>query len=149
MRWLLLILMLVFVSGCLSGASTKEIEQKTCEQAISELPKRFQLAVVTARPKEISKETIYNLERFFPNSFSEFHFANHKFPENGNQSKSSFCVSNGYKFMIEDSADYARECAKSGISVLLLEQPWNWETLHPRVFRVRNWNEINKYFQGK
>lgn len=31
--------MLVFVSGCLSGASTKEIEQKTCEQAISELPK--------------------------------------------------------------------------------------------------------------
>ena len=119
------------------------------QEAISELSKRFQLAVVTARPKEISKETIYNLERFFPNSFSEFHFANHKFPENGNQSKSSFCVSNEYKFMIEDSADYARECAKSGISVLLLEQPWNWETLHPRVFRVRNWNEINKYFQGK
>jgi uncharacterized HAD superfamily protein len=50
--------------------------------------------------------------------------------------------------MIEDNIHYAIELAQNGIPTILLDQPWNHDTVIPEgldIFRVKNWAEIKMY----
>ncbi|MBI4116116.1 hypothetical protein HY449_00045 [Candidatus Pacearchaeota archaeon] len=114
------------------------------QEATSLLSKKYFIAALTARPDFTMDKTLSWLEKYFPNVFSEFHFTNH-FAGNGkSKNKSDFCLEYGYEILIDDYHGHANECARRGIDVFLMEQPWNWETLHPKVIRVRNWREIQE-----
>lgn len=113
-------------------------------EAISKLSEKNHPSIITSRPESVREETIEWTHKYFPGMFREFHFTN-QFSNNGaKKNKSDFCIENGYSLLIEDNASYANECARRGIDVFLMEQPWNRKTLHPKIVRVRNWNEIQR-----
>ena len=112
------------------------------QTAVSILSEKYFLAALTARPDFIRDKTLRWIDRYFPNSFSEIHFTNHFAGNGAVKNKSDVCIKNGYGVLIDDYHGHANECARRGINVFLMEQPWNWETLHPRVVRVRNWQEV-------
>lgn len=113
------------------------------QETMSLLSEKYFIAALTARPDFTRDKTLNWLEKYFPNIFSEFHFTN--FAGNGKmKNKSDFCIQYGYETLIDDYHQHVNECAAKGIQTFLLTQPWNWETLHPKVVRVRNWNEIQQ-----
>ena len=122
----------------------KEINPVEGSQDVLKLlsPKNI-LAIITARPDFIRKKTLEWINKYFPNVFSDVHFTN-QFGGNGSKEKKSyFCLDRGYGVIVEDSAEYANECAEQGINALLLNRPWNRNgSLHPQVQRVSNWKEV-------
>ena len=113
------------------------------QDTIKLLSQKNILAIITARPDFIRERTLEWINKHFPNVFSDAHFTS-QFGGNGSKKKKSdFCLDNGYEVIIEDSAEYANECAERGINALLLNRPWNRNgSLHPQVQRVSNWKEI-------
>lgn len=122
----------------------KKIEPfSNTKEIIFKLSKTNQLAAITGRPTIIKNETILWLEKFYPNCFSEIHFSNHFPGEDKNLSKADFCLENGYELLIEDSGEFALECAQKGIKVFLFNKPWNKGfTLHANIIPVNTWEEI-------
>jgi 5'(3')-deoxyribonucleotidase len=113
------------------------------QEAINFLKKKNFLAIITSRPETLRRETTNWLLGNFPNSFLAAHFIGN-YSGNGSEGKKvSFCLREGYQVLIEDSVGEANECAEKGIDAILFEQPWNiHEKLHPKIKRVKNWQEI-------
>ena len=113
------------------------------KEIIIKLSKIHQLAAITGRPSIIRNETIFWLEKFYPNCFLETHFSNHFPGEDKNLSKADFCLEKGYELLIEDSGEFALECAQKGIKVFLFSKPWNKDCIsHENIVVVNSWEEI-------
>lgn len=97
---------------------------------------------VTARPKTIEKETREWLKKHFKNIDFPIHFTH---PASGKPKlkKSEICKSIGAKILIDDHMENALDCAENGITVYLIDAPWNQsESLPENVIRVKSWKEI-------
>jgi|TARA_Y100000310_G_scaffold339513_1_gene432405 5'(3')-deoxyribonucleotidase len=113
------------------------------KEIIFKLSKTNQLAAITGRPTVIKNETILWLGEFYPNCFTEVHFSNHFPGEDKNLSKADFCLEKGYELLIEDSKEFALECAQKGIKVFLLNKPWNKGFApHKNIVSVDTWEEV-------
>ena len=111
-------------------------------ESINSLSMGNDLAIVTARPISTYGDTFNWLDRNFRGKFQDIHFASHHFPGNGTKkNKSDFCLEYGYGILIDDYHGHVNECAEKGITSFLMTRPWNWETLHQKVIRVRNWQD--------
>jgi uncharacterized HAD superfamily protein len=101
----------------------------------------FELVFITSRPVSVKENT----EDFFKNHFGDFNFEIYFSGDmhGGKKSKAEFCNELGIKFMIEDNADYALDCAKNGVKTFLLDKPWNknYEN-HENLVKVNNWEEL-------
>ncbi len=119
------------------------------QEAISHLSKRNHLVIVTARKEYIQDKTNEWIERFFPDVFSEIHFArNINSGDESKLSKFDICMEKGYEIIIEDDLVYANPCAEKGIKSILLNHPWNQEeNLHPEITRVNNWQEVLEHLK--
>ncbi len=119
------------------------------QDVISYLSKRNHLVVITARKEYLKNETLEWIERFFPNVFSEIHFArNINSADESRPHKFDLCVENEYEIIIEDDLIYAKPCAEKGIKSILLNYPWNQEeNLHPEITQVNNWEEILEHLK--
>ncbi len=87
--------------------------------------------------------TIEWVSYHFPHiSLSDLHFVNHYSSES--LPKSSVCKNLGITLLIDDHIDNARDMIDAGLSVILLEKPWNRDIIfdHPNLYRVKNWQEI-------
>lgn len=116
------------------------------QEAVHALSEKYNLSALTARPISTYNETISWLNENYPCVFSDVHFVSHHFPENGiKMNKSDVCLEHGFGILIDDYHEHINECSEKGIQTLLLTQPWNWETLHPKVRRARNWQEVLQY----
>ena len=102
------------------------------------------LYVITARPKEIADTTIRTISQHFPDIFLEVLFSNDFFNGSGSKKKSEVCKQFDVELLIEDNRDYALDCAKNGIKVLLLDKPWNKNYFsHTNIIKVNDWYNIN------
>ena len=121
--------------------------------ALDVLRKHFDLHVVTSRQTDIEPQTREWIEQFFPDTFTALHFGNHfgKPSKNGvvaKVSKPDMCARIRAVALIDDSIDYARQCAAAGIPVFLFgDYPWNrmqpgMASLDARVTRVANWRMV-------
>jgi len=73
--------------------------------------------------------------------FSKLHFSQKKIKK-----KSEICKELRIDFLVEDSLEYARECAKNGTKVFLFNAPWNQtDNLPDNIIRINSWNKIIKY----
>lgn len=114
-------------------------------KAIQKLKKNHELFIVTSRQNHVSAPTIEWINKHFPDSFSGILFGNHFSKEGPAKAKSEICKEIGAEILIDDSLDYAKECAGKGIKVLLFDHPWNQaETLPKNIQRVYSWQEILK-----
>mmetsp|Transcript_5109 Transcript_5109/g.8925 ORF Transcript_5109/g.8925 Transcript_5109/m.8925 type:complete len:230 (+) Transcript_5109:316-1005(+) len=127
------------------------------QEGILQLSKYFRLVCVTSRQLIVEEETRKWLTKFYPGLFSDVLFGNHWGVQGRKVSKSELCRIINAVALIDDSLDYARECAANGIPVLLFDykHQYRWNKteipLHPLINRVSDWNEIvntciNQYF---
>lgn len=119
-------------------------------EAISELSKNNEIIFITSRPEKIRIKTEKFLSKSFKNiDFTVFFAHDWGSKEEYKKSKGDYCVENNIPFFIEDHYDYALECAKKGIKVFLLEQPWNKESEeHENIIKVKDWKEILEKING-
>lgn len=89
------------------------------------------------------KRTIEWLKYYFPEIPEEqIHFVNHYIDEA--RPKSDVCKSFGISLMIDDHIENARDLCEKGITMILLEKPWNRNEHfeHPLLYRAKDWQEI-------
>lgn len=99
----------------------------------------YKLIIITTRPSYLSKETENWIKRYFPNKFAGIFYSS----EN---TKSSVCLKERAKFLIEDDLDNAKECESSGVKVFLLDSPWNnSQELPEGITRFYSWLEVRHF----
>lgn len=114
-------------------------------EAVSYLVTAYQMVVITGRSETTREQTerwlksnlaIMSPEVFFTNNFLSK-------PDEERRKKVEICVNLGVSILIEDSWEEAVSVASSGISVLLVDRPWNRRELpFPNVHRVKDWDHI-------
>jgi uncharacterized HAD superfamily protein len=113
--------------------------------ALDVLKTRFELHVVTSRQADIEPQTRAFVEEHFPDTFAALHFGNH-FGKSGKKvSKPDMCKRINAVALIDDSLDYARQCAAAGIPVFLFgNYEWNRtdEPLDASIMRIANWRMV-------
>lgn len=101
------------------------------------------LHIVTARNEhDHRRDTELWVGQYFPEIHpSRIHFANHL--SKYHHSKSTLCKSYGITLMIDDGLHNAIDLAEYGIDCILIDRPWNQtDVLHPRIYRMKDWEEI-------
>ncbi len=114
--------------------------------SIDYLKEKYNIIILTARPKEISDITIEWLKKneIFYNELLCI-------DENNKESKLSkiFQQNIDLRFHIEDRVEYALEFVKSEIKVILFDYPWNRKIKKKYngdyLIRVKNWRETLSY----
>jgi uncharacterized HAD superfamily protein len=113
------------------------------KEAVGRLSRDHELHLVTGRQNDIATLTQDWIRRHFPNRFSGIHFANHYSNNGFPQSKAEICDALGIEFLIEDTLDYALECARPNRKILLLDYPWNQTNDLPEgIHRVHSWKGV-------
>lgn len=117
---------------------------KGAKKGINKLAKNYQLAIITSRPAIIKHHTKNWLDKHFFGKFSYiYHFENLVYNGSSFDQKAKTCQKLGIKLIIEDAWEFSYYCAESGISVILLDMPWNRNKKeHPKITRVFSWKEI-------
>lgn len=114
---------------------------------LTELSQYFSLPLITSRPIFLRKETKKFINCFPKNSITSVHFSRNSFAYAGSRkTKPQICKDLGATVILEDCLEYAIQCAEKGISVILLDAPWNQTDLeHSRIKRVKNLPEARDY----
>lgn len=111
---------------------------------ISLLGKYHDLFAISSRPFELEEDTRKQLERCFSGKLSDLTLCN-AFPKDGSKkvSKADACIEKKIDVMIEDALPYAEEIANQGISVLLIDKPWNKQgVFNKKVTRTYSWLDV-------
>ena len=109
------------------------------------IKKGYELHLVTSRPGAIEKDTKTWIENHFPGKFKNLHHAynSHIHKPGSKKLKWEICKEIGAEILIDDFLTNALSCAENGISVFLMDNPWNQtEDLPANVIRVKSWKEI-------
>lgn len=95
-------------------------------ETLQKLKEDYDLHIVTSRQFAIEELTVKWVEQHFPGVFSKLHFGNHYSKEGKVRSKPEICREIGAVLLIDDSLQYAMDCYKADIPVLLFgEYAWN------------------------
>ena len=87
--------------------------------ALDILKDKFELHVVTSRQADIEVQTRAFVDKHFPDTFVALHFGNHFGKGGAKVSKPDMCAKIGAVALIDDSLDYARQCAAAGVPTFL------------------------------
>ena len=103
--------------------------------------------LITSRPDYLKDKTIEQIERHFGDSFSGLFFSSNHYTKrkNSGKSKAEICLDLRVSKLIDDSLEYALQCAEKGLEVFLLsnkDTPWNQNGEYKGITRVKNWKEI-------
>ena len=114
-------------------------------EGLQRLADRYELHVVTSRQNDIEAQTHACISQYFPSLFAGVHFGNHFGKSGAKVSKPEMCARIGAVALVDDSLDYARQCAKAGMRTLLFgHYGWNQsgEELDPLITRVADWDAV-------
>jgi len=111
------------------------------KEALSKLNGNYEIHFITSRPESLKEKTKNFLNAFFKDFHFDLHFSGEVWGES--RTKGEVCKNLGIKFMVEDNAEYAYDCAKKGIKTFLLDKPWNKDYVsHRNLIKIKNWSEI-------
>lgn len=99
------------------------------------------LYVVTGRIHALAEKTESDIQKYFPEIFSGICFANTYGTNGVKEKKSVLCRKLNSKIIIEDDLLHVNDCAKSGISVLVHDYPWNQGVLLENATRFVDWKQ--------
>jgi uncharacterized HAD superfamily protein len=108
-------------------------------RALEMLSLEHEIVGITAREPTRAHVTLPLVKRLFGEIFSTVHFVGHK------KEKGSLCEELGVRFMVDDGLHNARSVGARGISVFLLDRPWNQGDLPTSTMRVKHWDEIVRH----
>lgn len=104
------------------------------------------LIIITSRPIRFREKTQSFLEKHFRDIKFKIHYSSGLHEQGG--TKADICKIEGVEIFLEDCLKYAEECVFNGISVLLLDKPWN-QGSNGKAERVYNWDEILEKIRRK
>jgi 5'(3')-deoxyribonucleotidase len=119
--------------------------------AIKELSEAYELNVITARHPQHEKPIRNWLESHYGDAFKNIIFVGHPDAVEQVKPKSQICREIGALALIDDSLDHILQTAQDGLQgVLFGDYPWNQADELPKgVTRVKNWQEVLEYFDGR
>jgi len=104
---------------------------------VARLRQEHTLVLVTSRPAMLKAATGRWVARHYGNAFQGTHFADYS--SNGNRlTKATICKRERLDLLIEDNADFARECLDQGIPVIMPDRPWNENSLPQSQYLMRD-----------
>ena len=110
------------------------------KEAIHNLAKQNQIYIITASPLRWGEKTKRFFDKHFPGKKISLI---HSRDENDKTIyKKEICKNLGISILIEDCGYIALQCAEIGVTVFLLDRPYNKNIEHENIIRVKNWNEI-------
>ncbi len=112
--------------------------------AITVLKNKYQLIIVTARPKKVADMTHAWVTKYFPGVFSDIIFTGLLGTEEKKKSKGEIAKELGFAGFVDDALHNAQSLSEHGIPVYLLNAPWNQGELPPLVTRYNTWKEITE-----
>jgi uncharacterized HAD superfamily protein len=122
-------------------------------EALSQLKKRFRLVAVTSRRISIKQLTQEWIQTHYPNIFEDIIFCGFFDSEHYgfHLTKGELVKNLSANYFIDDQLKHVLAVAKNGITSLLFgDYFWNkTDTLPENIVRVRNWQEVTKYFENK
>ncbi|HJQ08526.1 MAG TPA: hypothetical protein VJ836_03550 [Candidatus Saccharimonadales bacterium] len=118
------------------------------------LSRLYDLVIVTSRRATLRLETDAWLEKHFPGLFKQIRYvgmwdADQDFAHKIKQTKTEICREIGTGYLIDDQLKHCISAAEAGIEALLFgNYAWNRHDaeLPRRITRVRNWEDIARYF---
>lgn len=106
------------------------------KRTVLELAEHHNVHIVTARKPNIHDKTREWLDRVGLGKI-ELHSL-------GTPNKRAFAQELGCHYFFEDHPTASKEIAEAGISVLLMDAPYNRLTSHQNMVRVHNWQDIRR-----
>ncbi len=124
---------------------------------LKQLSEKYDLVVLTARQKVISRDTLDWIERYYKGIFSDVHFAgiwdgmNRDSHVRIKYTKGRVAKEIGADYLIDDQTKHCLAAAEAGIEALLFgNYPWNQlKKLPNKVKRVNDWQAVLEYFNAK
>lgn len=118
---------------------------KFAEEGIEQIRHGNKLFLITARPLSTQKVTQEWIESNFGNVFSDIIYVD-QITKSGTK-KVDFCVKHGFVQIIEDNPHELASYTDAGITVHLLDKPWNRHVENNKLLtRSANWKEIVSAF---
>lgn len=119
------------------------------EYVLNKLKSRYDLVVVTARPKQAIEHTPEWIERNFPRVFTDIHFVPIWDP-GPKATKAEICRKIGADYLIDDLIRHCNLAAEVGVQPILFNRiKWKQpEELHSGIKVVENWREVLEYFEN-
>ncbi len=123
---------------------------------LQKLANKYKLVITTSRHRLVQKITTEWLDTYFKGIFDDVHFAGiwdqgHDADVAVNLTKAELCSKIGASYLIDDHPKHCFAAAEVGVDALLFgDYRWNRSvTLPERVTRVRDWQEVARYFHAK
>jgi uncharacterized HAD superfamily protein len=126
---------------------------------LRELKSRFKLIVITSRRRRLKPTTDAWIERHFPSTFDEIHYAgifDDSSPENAHhrlkQTKADLCRELKVDYLIDDQPKHCLATIELGMYALLFgDYAWNRDpqATSSKLIVVRSWHEVKEFFDGR
>jgi 5'(3')-deoxyribonucleotidase len=119
--------------------------------AIQELRKRFNLALVTSRNRFYRGSTEEFLETHFGGLYDQLHYTHNAEGPDVYIPKHVICKDIGAIALVDDHLSNVISCAENGIQGILFgDYPWNQaEHLPDGVIRCKDWSAVLEYFSNE
>ena len=115
--------------------------------SINKLVDNHSIIIITSRPSIFKEKTESWIKKHLENIPLDVYFSS-DFSQQIGKTKSELCRELEVSVILEDSGEYALDCAKNGTKAILFDKPWNANFKHENIIRVNNWIEalgaINK-----
>ena len=111
-------------------------------ESVNKLSERHKLFIITARSLRFEQKTEAWIKKHFGKKIKVLYSGD--FFTGTASNKAKICLNEGISLMLEDNMEYALDCAKNGIRVILFDKPWNQDVEHKNVIRVFDWKEAIK-----
>jgi uncharacterized HAD superfamily protein len=132
-----------------SDALTTQKTVKGALEAMKKLKKNFNLVVVTSRSNQNAPKTLSWLAAHFPDVFDDVRFTS-MWGDKASIVKAKLCKQIGAGYLVDDNLQHCKLAAEEGIQPLLFgDYGWNSGPTPKEVIRVKNWQEVLEYFDGK
>ncbi|MDO4713306.1 MAG: hypothetical protein Q4B28_01240 [bacterium] len=116
-----------FTDGMLDPHRGEGLQPVEGARAVLEKAKEagHRLIAITARGPLVQEATLAWMQEYYGDLFDEVVFCNYHDSSYPQQTKQEVCHNRGVEVMVDDNLHYARDLAKAGIPVYLIDRPWN------------------------
>jgi uncharacterized HAD superfamily protein len=117
-------------------------------KAISKIASSYEVIIITSRSETVKPQTMEWLDSKLPRDISRVYFTNNFLPALGDipRENHDICIDLGIRTIIEDSYDVAMGAVLHGVSVLLMDKPWNRKVPeHPSICRVKSCRDVSDF----
>ena len=136
-----------------ADAKRQILPRPGAQAMIARLKKKYNLYAITNRPIGVKDTTIWWLDEYFSQMFTDVIFCTKDGGKTLVRSKNAVCKALGIHIMLEDHPHNTYVCANDGIHTYLFDQPWNrqeFPLLKGVIIRVDSWyDEILETLFGK